>query len=157
MLRVSTLVISLAGLIFVYLLLLELGYDRRNCLMAVFVLLFNPFHFPWTSPFFTDHFFTSLLFSAIYFYYRAFKEKSGILLFIASLATCAAILVRQNGILITAAALIYLVIYERSLRHIIRKGLLIALLPLISMLVFTYCSMPCMGPLPNTSDRLTRL
>jgi hypothetical protein len=153
-LRLSTLVISLAGLIFMYLLLQELGYGWRNSFLAVLLLLFNPFSFPLNFTFFSDHFFITLLFSASYFYYRAFKENREFLLIIASLATCAAILIRQNGILIAVAALIYLVIYERSLRHIIKNGLLIALLPLISMFVFTYWFNSVHGP---TSEYLRQI
>ncbi len=61
-LRLSTLAISFAGLIFVYLLLCELGYAWQNSFMAVLVVLFNPFSFPLNFTFFTDHFFLSLLF-----------------------------------------------------------------------------------------------
>ena len=145
-LRLSTLAISFAGLIFIYLLLFELGFGWRNSFLAVLLLLFNPFSFPLNFTFFTDHFFISLLFIATYFYYRAFKDNREFLLVIASLVTSASILVRQNGILIAAAAVIYLILYERSLARIIKRTLLIVLLPLIALLVFTYWFNAVHGP-----------
>ena len=79
MLRVSTLAISLLGLIFIYLLLRELEYNWQTSFLAVLLMLFNPFSFPLNFTFFTDHFFISLLFISTYFYYKAFKGQQRLL------------------------------------------------------------------------------
>ena len=138
MLRVSTLAISLLGLIFIYLLLRELEYNWQTSFLAVLLVLFNPFSFPLNFTFFTDHFFISLLFISTYFYYRAFKSKKDYFIIIASVVASASILVRQNGILIPLGVLIYLVFCERSFKVIIRKSLFTLLIPLVTFLGFTY-------------------
>ncbi|MBW1838348.1 MAG: glycosyltransferase family 39 protein, partial [Deltaproteobacteria bacterium] len=129
-LRLSTLVISLLGLIFIYLLLRELKYTWQTGFLIVLLILFNPFSFPLNFTFFTDHYFLSLLFICTYFYYKAFKDDKDIYLLIASLVASFAILVRQNGILIPLSVFVYLLISDRSLKTIIRKGLIILVIPL---------------------------
>jgi hypothetical protein len=137
-LRVSTLAISLLGLIFIYLLLRELDYDWKTGFLMVLLMLFNPFSFPLNFTFFTDHFFISLLFISTYFYYKAFKGNRGYSMVIGSVVASAAILVRQNGILIPLAVVIYLVLCERSVTVIIRRSLFALLVPLATFFGFAY-------------------
>ena len=137
-LRVSTLAISLLGLIFIYLLLRELDYDWQTGFLVVLLMLFNPFSFPLNFTFFTDQFFISLLFISTYFYYKAFKGNSDYSMVIASVVASASILVRQNGILIPLAVVIYLVLCERSLTVILRRSLFTLLIPLATFFGFTY-------------------
>ena len=137
-LRLSTLVISLLGLIFIYLLLLELKHNWQTSFLIALLLLFNPFSFPLNFTFFTDHFFISLLFIATYFYYKAFKDKKDIYLLIASLVASFSVLVRQNGLLIPLSVFIYLLCRERSSKTIIKKSLLTLVIPTIAFIVFTY-------------------
>jgi len=145
-LRLSTLVISILGLIFIYLLLQELKYHWQINLFIVLLILFNPFSFPLNFTFFTDHFFISLLFISTYFYYKAFKDKKDIYLLIASLVTSSAILVRQNGILISLSVFIYLLLSERSLKTIIRRSLLTLVIPVTTFIIFTYWLNVIHGP-----------
>jgi len=145
-LRLSTLVISLIGLIFIYLLLRELNHEWHTSFLVILLILFNPFSFPLNFTFFTDHFFTSLLFASTFFFHKAFKDKKDTLLLFASLLASAAVLVRQNGILIPLAVLIYLLVSERSVSSLVRKCLLTLLLPLITLILFTYWLNVVHGP-----------
>jgi len=145
-LRLSTLVISFLGLIFIYLLLRELRHYWQTSLFIVLLILFNPFSFPLNFTFFTDHFFISLLFISTYFYYKAFKDKKDIYLLIASLAASFSVLVRQNGILIPLSVFIYLLLSERSFKTIIRKSLLTLLIPIITLIIFSYWLNVIHGP-----------
>jgi len=145
-LRLSTLVISLLGLIFIYLLLQELKHHWQTSLFVVLLILFNPFSFPLNFTFFTDHFFISLLFISTYFYYKAFKDDKDIYLFIASLVASFSVLVRQNGILIPLSVFVYLLISKRSFKTIIRRGLITLVIPLATFIVFTYWLNAIHGP-----------
>ena len=145
-LRVSTLAISLLGLIFFYLLLRELDYDWRTSFLAVLLILFNPFSFPLNFTFFTDQFFISLLLASTYFYYRSCKDKKDIYLLIASLIASCSVLVRQNGILIPVAVFIYLMVRERSSPGILKRSFLTLLIPVTALVAFTYWSNVSHGP-----------
>jgi hypothetical protein len=145
-LRLSTLVISLLGLIFIYLLLQELKHHWLTGLLIVLLILFNPFSFPLNFTFFTDHFFISLLFISTYFYYKAFKDDKDSYLFIASLVASFSVLVRQNGILIPLSVFVYLLISKRSFKTIIRRGLITLVIPLATFIVFTYWLNVIHGP-----------
>ena len=138
MLRVSILAISLLGLIFLYLLLRELGYSIQAGFISVLVVLCNPFSFPLMFTFFTDQSFIALLVIATYFFFKGFRDDTNTSLLIASLVSACAVLVRQNGILIPLAVFVYLVVRERSLRKSISKGLLILGVPLAALIGFSY-------------------
>ena len=156
-LRLSTLVISLLGLIFIYFLLLELKHNWQTSFLIVLLLLFNPFSFPLNFTFFTDHFFISLLFISTYFYYKAFKDKKDIYLLIASLVVSFSILVRQNGILIPLAVFIYLLISERSLKTITRRSLLTLIIPITTFIIFTYWLNAIHGPTAEYIKQTSKL
>ena len=145
-LRLSTLAISLLGLIFIYLLLRELKHNWQTSFLVVLLILFNPFSFPLNFTFFTDHFFISFLFISTYFYYKAFKDKKDIYLLIASLVVSFSILVRQNGILIPLSVFIYLLVRERSLKTIIKRSLLTLVIPIATLIIFTYWLNAIHGP-----------
>ena len=145
-LRLSTLTISLLGLIFLYLLLRELDYDWRTSFLVVLLLLFNPFSFPLNFTFFTDQFFISLLLASTYFYYKACKDKKDVYLLIASLIASCSVLVRQNGILIPIAVFVYLMVRERSSQGIIKRSFLTLLLPCTVLVAFTYWLNVIQGP-----------
>ncbi len=136
-LRLSTLVISLLGLVFLYRLLQEAIGNGQDSFLLVLLLLFNPFSLPLNFTFFTDHFFISLLFGATYFYYKAWKENKDCYLLLGSLVSSCAVLVRQNGILIPVAVVLCLVARERSFKGVARKGLATLILPLITLFAYT--------------------
>jgi hypothetical protein len=157
MLRLSTLAISFLGLIFIYLLLLELKHHWQISLWIVLLILFNPFSLPLNFTFFTDHFFISLLFISTYFYYKAFKDKKDIYLLIASLAASFSILVRQHGILIPLSVLTYLLICERSSKTIIRRSLLTLVIPITTFIIFTYWLNFIHGPTAESIKQIDRI
>jgi len=146
MLRLSTLVISLLGLVFMYLLLEEIVRKWQTSFLLVLLILFNPFSLPLNFTFFTDHFFISLLLGATYFYYKACKENKDYYLVIASLVSSCAVLVRQNGILIPAAVLLYLLASDRSFKRVARKGLLTMFIPLAALIAYAYWLNAIHGP-----------
>ena len=146
MLRLSTLVISLLGLVFFYRLLQEINVGWQTAFLLVLLILFNPFSLPLNFTFFTDHFFISLLFGATYFYYKACKENRDSYLLLASLVSSCAVLVRQNGILIPVAVLLYLIASERPFKSAARKGLCTLLLPVVALIAYTYWLNAIHGP-----------
>lgn len=158
MLRLATLVISLLGLIFIYLLLRELKHHWQISLGVVLLMLFNPFSFPLNFTFFTDQYFISLLFISTYFYYKAFKDNKETYLLIASLVASFSVLVRQNGILIPLAVFIYLLISERSSKTIIiRRSLLILVIPLAALITFTYWLNVIHGPTTESIKQIGKI
>jgi hypothetical protein len=138
LLRLSTLLISLIGLIFFYLLVREFGLKWYMSILVIFLLLFNPFSFPLLFTFFTDHHFISLLVVSIFLYYKAFKNDRDTYLLLGSLVSSCAILVRQNGILIPISVIICLMLSQRSLKTFLRKAAIASILPLFTMISFTY-------------------
>jgi 4-amino-4-deoxy-L-arabinose transferase-like glycosyltransferase len=145
-LRLSTLVISLLGLICFYRLLQEVIGNWQTSFLLMLLVLFNPFSLPLNFTFFTDHFFISLLFGATYFYYKACKENKDSYLLLASLVSACAVLVRQNGILIPVAVVLCLIARERSFNRAARKGFLTLILPLTTLIAYTYWFNAVHGP-----------
>ncbi len=145
-LRLSTLVISLLGLICFYRLLQEAIGNWQTSFLLVLLVLFNPFSLPLNFTFFTDHFFISLLFGATYFYYKAFKEDKDSYLLLASLVSSCAVLVRQNGILIPVAVVLCLIAREPSFKGAARKGLVTLILPVTALIAYIYWINAIHGP-----------
>lgn len=156
-LRLSTLAISLLGLIFIYLLLRELKHHWQISLWVVLLMLFNPFSFPLNFTFFTDHYFISLLFISTYFYYKAFKDNKDTYLLIASLVASFSVLVRQNGILIPLSVFIYLLMSERSSKTIIKRSLLTLVLPITALIIFSYWLNVIHGPTAESIKQIGKI
>ena len=138
LLRLSTLFISLIGLIFFYFLLREVGLKWHLSLLALSLFLFNPLSFPLLFTFFSDHHFISLLVVSTFLYYKAFIDNNNTYLLLGSLSSSCAILVRQNGILIPVSVIICLMVRQLSLKTFLWKAAVASFLPLITIILFNY-------------------
>ena len=98
------------GVTTLYLLIRELGGDRRTAMLGALVLAVNPLYFGLSNSFMTDVPFLSLVMIALYFLVRGFQRDSSLDLAFGILITFAAILVRQLGLVILLAfAVAYLI------------------------------------------------
>jgi 4-amino-4-deoxy-L-arabinose transferase-like glycosyltransferase len=136
--RLSTLVISFIGIVFFYLLLRELGHRYSSSLCITLLLLMNPCSFPLTFTFFTDIPFLSLLIISAYLFFKGEKDNRNLFFLLGSVVSSLALLIRQNGLLITVAVFLYLVVKEKDKKRRITRGFLTIVLPLITFALFTY-------------------
>jgi hypothetical protein len=137
-LRLSILVISFIGFTFFYLLLRELGQTGSLSLSIVLLVLVNPFSYPLNFTFFTDIPFLSLLIISAYLYLRGEKDNRNFYLFLGSLSSSLALLIRQNGLLIPLSVFLYLMVREKDKKRGIQKGFITIILPLATFAIFTY-------------------
>ena len=107
---ISTLVISFSGMVFLYLLLREAGWDAGKSILLTLLVVVNPFSFPLFFTFFTDQHFISLMLIAVFFYYRGAQRDRLRDVLLGSVFTALAVLVRQQGILIAAGAGLYFLV-----------------------------------------------
>ena len=103
-LRVSTLVISLIGLVFLTLLFQRAGEKRgRFLLLGLLTLLFNPIYLGLSCTFMTDVHFIAFSIISLYLLATGVKKKSNALLITGMAFTVLATLIRQIGLLIPLA------------------------------------------------------
>jgi len=146
----STQVVSLIGAVFLYLLLRSLSGNGEKALMFTLVVILNPFSFPLLFTFFSDHHFMALVFIAVYCFHRGISLNSSGFLVWGSLISSCAVLVRQPGLLIPAAAGLYLVVHQRAWK----KALTVFLLPVITFVVFTCWFQFIHGPTYSSEQQL---
>ena len=109
-LRVSTLVLGLLGVLITYGLLLEIGAARSVALFGALSLALNPLYLELSYTFMTDVPFVTLSLLSLYLLVRTLKVNSKKAAVLGLMFACGAILIRQIGISILAAAsLAYLV------------------------------------------------
>jgi hypothetical protein len=101
-LRISTLALAFLGLIAFYFLAREHQLDAMQAGLIVLVLCASPLVFRFSFTFNTDVPFFMCFISALFLYTRAIRLESYPLLFLASIAACAAILTRQFGMALPA-------------------------------------------------------
>jgi hypothetical protein len=106
MLRLSTLVLSIFGLLAFYGLSREHGLNRSVSALLTLCIASSPLYFRFSLNFMTDVPFLSTITIALYLYTRALRLESWWLMIIASLAASATILTRQFGTALVAALFI---------------------------------------------------
>lgn len=149
-LRLSTIVLSMIGIVCFYLLLRDHGVSPGGSVIGTSLFLFNPFTFPLLFTFFTDPSFVSLLVLSSCLYYKAFRSGADSrLLLLGSLAASCAILVRQIGIFIPAAVVACLLANRKDTRDFLRKAALASALPAITLAVFSYWLVHVHGTPPD--------
>jgi len=126
-LRVSTCVLGMAGVLTLYLLLRELGGERRLAAIGALTLAVNPLYLCLSTSFMTDVPFTALVTASLWLYVRGVKRGSAASIGGAFAVAFAAILVRQFALMLPLAF---------GVAHLLRKGpglrsLAIAALPLL--------------------------
>lgn len=97
-LRLSTLTLSIGGVIGVYCLLRLVNLPRWFAVTAGLTLAFNPVYYLLSNTFMTDVPFTCMQVWALYFFVRYLQKEADCDLVIATLITIAAVLCRQVGI-----------------------------------------------------------
>ena len=127
-LRVSTLVLSLTGLLFFYALMYENGLGRRMAVVATLALAVNSLYFLLAESFMTDVPFVALMIVSLYFLTRSLRDNSTNCLLAGVVVLFAAILTRQIGV---APLLAYAV--ANALKSRFRSGpSVLGIMPLIS-------------------------
>jgi hypothetical protein len=121
-LRISTLVLTLFLLSTFYFLLFKLSHKPSLAFLGTLILWFNPIFYNLSFTFMTDVPALCFLVISIYFYYLGFESNKAKYLFWGTIFGLISAFTRQTGILIVAAALIYLL---RHLRTYKLKNLII--------------------------------
>jgi hypothetical protein len=111
----STLVIGLIGVVFAYLTLRCLGVNLRFALLISLLLALNPIYFSLSATFMTDIHFYGFFVMSIYFFIKYAANRSYYAFLIGSLAALAATFIRQFGLTITLAFLLFEIIHQRKL------------------------------------------
>ncbi len=123
-LRLSTIVLALAGLIVLYVILRELKSGRQAALFGVLVMAFNPVYFLLTPSFMTEIPFQTATLLALWAGLRALRTNRYRDLLLLSLFSVMATLIRQTGLIIPIAFLCVHVCSRGSLRRPYWRGAL---------------------------------
>lgn len=135
-LRVSTLLMAFLAVASSFFIMRELGFGSGKSFLAALLLLFNPLFFSLSFSFMTDVHFVALMLLSALFYIIGFKGNRLFWLFLGSVFSVFAFLVRQNGVLIPVAALAYLLVRDRRLDF--RRALVVFAFPLALMAAYMY-------------------
>ena len=98
-LRLSTLVLSLAGVIAGYFLIRELSGKEKVAFAGALILMFNPIYLNLSNTFMTDVPFMTMLLFALYFFVRALKQERAVFIAAGVFFVLAATMIRQLGLL----------------------------------------------------------
>ena len=109
-LRLSTWVLSVAGLCGLYLTLRQFGVARRDALLGTAILGSHPVYFILSFTFMTDIPFLALTIWFCYFLVRGIQEERSSWLIAASLAASASIGIRLTGLVLPGAMLMTLLV-----------------------------------------------
>jgi 4-amino-4-deoxy-L-arabinose transferase-like glycosyltransferase len=149
-LRLSTLTLSLLGVLGTYLLVTDLRGSRWLALITALTLAFNPIYFALSATFMTDAPFASLTVLALLFFTRHLKTGSGLDWTAATLLAIAACLCRQIGVVLPLAFGASL-LCQRGIatRHLLRA--FVPLLLCIGALLVLYWRLQTTGRAPELS------
>jgi hypothetical protein len=113
-LRLSTLVLGLIGVLATYGLLRETNPSPKVALLGALLILVNPIYFSLSNTFMTDVPFFTFATISLYFLIRGLKYNSILEIFIGIIISCITLLIRQLGIAIFLAF---------GCAYVIKKGL----------------------------------
>lgn len=102
-LRISTIVLGLAGVFIFYFLLYDFSKNRRISFLAALLLMVNPLFFCLANSFMTDVPFLTMALFAIFFFVKYINNPQYKLLIWATLFSIFASLIRQFGVIIPVA------------------------------------------------------
>lgn len=137
LLNLSTFVLSLICAISFYLVLREQRIDERAALLATLALVLNPIFLLLSYTYMTDIPFLTYMTLSTLFYLKGVNRDSKLYLVMGSFFCTLALAIRQNGVLLALAVVIYLLIWRRrevSLSHLLSASLL----PLATMGAFLF-------------------
>lgn len=112
-LRISTIIISLIGLFFIYLIVNKTTKNNKISLFSALLIAFNPLYFSLSFTFMTDIPFITWSLIAVYFYLNYLNKSKLHYITLATIFSIFAILIRQTGILIPSVFFI-IYIYKNS-------------------------------------------
>jgi hypothetical protein len=121
-LRLSTIVMGLAGILAAFALLRECGADRRVAGLGAFMLAVNPLYLNLSLTFMTDVPFTAWSLGAILFLARSLRRGGVFDLAVGSVLSLAAILTRQAGLVIPTGFLVAAFAARGSMPHASLRG-----------------------------------
>ena len=102
-LRISTLVLGIAGVIAVYGILREVGAGKKLSFLGALLLAINPIYFLLSHTFMTDVPFLALASISLFFFIKALRNNSIAYTVIGTFFACASTLTRQIGVAIPIA------------------------------------------------------
>lgn len=120
-LRISTLVIGLAGVLILYFISYNLSGSKRFSFLVALLLLVNPLYFSLANTFMTDVPFISFALFSLYFFIKYIDTRKRFFIILAILFTVIATLIRQFGII---TALSYAIIFSLRARQTIKQRLI---------------------------------
>ncbi|MBI2133705.1 glycosyltransferase family 39 protein [Candidatus Woesearchaeota archaeon] len=138
-LRFVSILTAISGAVAAYLILREIGLPDSVSAFGTAVLVFNPLYFSKAFNFHSDVYFMSLMLFSLLFYVKAVKRNNDDKLLLAgSIFSVFSILVRQNGLFIPPAVAAYMWLNRRNARFSIKQFIIVAIIPLISFLAYSY-------------------
>jgi len=132
-LRMSTLVLSLAGILVFYFLLLKSSKNKKLSFLGALLLTANPLYFSLSNSFMTDIPFVAFSILSIYFFFCSFDSNKKSNIIAATFFSIIATLIRQFGVVIPIAFGLVAVIKNRPKFIQWGKYLLPAILTIISL------------------------
>ena len=137
-LRFSTLVLALLGVISLYLLIRQLNQVRWFALLSAFTVAFNLIYFPLSLTFMTDVPFTAFATMALLFLGRSLTSDSTMDLAFGSFLTTVAILCRQTGLFIPLAFGLTFIYTYGFRKRVFIKAFFPLILGLSALFIFEY-------------------
>jgi 4-amino-4-deoxy-L-arabinose transferase-like glycosyltransferase len=138
-LRISTLVLGLIGIFFFYFLVNNLTGNKVLSFFASSLLLINPLYFSLSSSFMTDIPFLSLVMVSMFYFFRAIQTHQRKYIFIATIFSILATLIRQLGVVIPLAfAIVALLRKDQNIKQKIKNFIpfIVTVFALIIVLVW---------------------
>jgi 4-amino-4-deoxy-L-arabinose transferase-like glycosyltransferase len=153
--RLSTVVMVGLGAVALYSILRQLGVTRGRSSLGMALYLFNPLTFVLTFTFMTDPHFASWMLIAVALYLRGLRpdDMKPSVIVGASIVAGFAFWIRQQGALIPAAIVLYLLLSRRLWLNwrSVRLGLQVALAPAI-MLIAYYAWLYWLNDVPSVQE-----
>jgi len=111
-LRLSTIVIGIIGVVYFYILLKKLA-NSQVALLSTLVIAFNPLYFCLSYSFMTDVPFLSLTIISLYYYIEAIKTERLSFFIIATIVSLLATMLKQMGIILPFAVIVAFLFREK--------------------------------------------
>jgi hypothetical protein len=128
--KLSSLVLSILGAVTFYLILRRLKFNQFLSILGTLCLIFNPLYFCLSYTFMTDVPALALGLVAIFFYLKGLEKDDNKFLFLGAVFSTLSFLIRQNGMFIPLAFVIYmLAVYKKNI-FLLRKIIFGSFLPL---------------------------
>jgi hypothetical protein len=145
-LRISTIVLAFIGILCFYFILKELKFSEKLSVLGSLLLFFNPIFFNLSYTFMSDIPFISVVLLSLLFYLKFIKTNKNIFLILGTLFSIIAFLIRQHGIIISFAMLIYMILDRKKHKLEFMKIAIVFIIPIIILAGYQYWYMTFHGP-----------